>query len=208
MLIEIDPKLLNIKIGELIQDNKDTPIKLAKEIYKHIDKLTETYQDTQLPTEKDFDFVPKFYPKQKEFLESNIDKESVVQSDEVEEPTEVFFCFSKVNGTTFREKEHPLPWDEFTIGDLLLLEREPTNEFDKNAVKVVWSRGIHIGYIPKSTAITVSELIKDGHKMYAKINELTGGVDGKEAKGINIKLFSRGVVPTNDDHYINLKEDF
>ena len=76
MLIEIDPLDLKKKIGELIQDHKDNSIKLAKEIYSHLDKLTETYQDTQLPTEKDFNYIPEF----------NSDKESVVQSDEVEEP--------------------------------------------------------------------------------------------------------------------------
>ncbi len=30
----------------------------------------------------------------------------------------------------------------------LLLKREPTNEYDKNAIQV-WARGTHVGYIPK-----------------------------------------------------------
>ncbi len=113
-----------------------------------------------------------------------------------------FYCHSKVNGTTFREKDlgHPLPWDQFQVGDRLILIREPENAFDSNAVKVMWvvlkdddtRQLMHIGYIPKDTAISLSTLIKDGEgkvNYYATINEITGGTEGKEQHGINIKIW-------------------
>ena len=200
---EVKSNDLKKAIGGLIQEHGDNKITLAKEIYKMIDVMQDEWEKANYPTEEEFYEGINTEERLEEELSQEIEKHNAKQNEET------FYCHSKVVGTTFREKEQKLPWDEFRAGDLLILEREPTNEFDKNAVKVIWSRGIHIGYIPKQTAISVSELIKDGHKLYAKINEITGGTDDKTNKGINIKIFSRGVVPrTDDDHYLELKGEF
>ena len=99
-------------------------------------------------------------------------------------------CYSKVNGTTFREKEmgRPLPWDDMEEGHPLTLEREPHNAYDPNAIKILW-KGTHIGYIPRNTAETVAKLIDDGKlNFWAVIDCITGGEKGKEQKGINIRI--------------------
>lgn len=40
------------------------------------------------------------------------------------------------------------------VGEEVLLEPEPTNAFDPNAIKVMWN-GLHLGYIPKTETETV-----------------------------------------------------
>ena len=108
-----------------------------------------------------------------------------------ERPDESFWGYSKVNGTTWREKEmgHPLPWDELKPGTGLHMIREPNNEHDKNAIMLYYKK-THIGYIPKDTAAKLAPIMDDRKLMFwAKINEITGGVEGKEFNGINISIF-------------------
>ena len=50
----------------------------------------------------------------------------------------------------------------------LILEREPNNEFDKFAVKVLFKDN-KLGYIPKSKNQTVARLMDAGKQFYAKV---------------------------------------
>jgi hypothetical protein len=52
-------------------------------------------------------------------------------------------------GTGFCGKEAEALVKELKPGEDLVLIREPTNKFDKNAVQV-WARDVHIGYLPKA----------------------------------------------------------
>lgn len=102
-----------------------------------------------------------------------------------------FWSHSKVNGTTFREKENgePLPWNCFKPRQILMLRREPENTHDKNAIKVIWV-DIHIGYIPAGTAEKLAPLMDDGKlQFYGVITEITGGTEEKTNKGINIEIW-------------------
>lgn len=49
-----------------------------------------------------------------------------------------------------------------TAGTALDLEPEPTNQYDPNAVKVIYDNK-HLGYIPRDLAGEVARLIAGGH---------------------------------------------
>jgi hypothetical protein len=58
--------------------------------------------------------------------------------------------------------------------DLLQLEPEPENKFDKNAVKILSNKGVHLGYVPAKTgeAAMVAEALRDGKKLTTTVFEL------------------------------------
>lgn len=60
-------------------------------------------------------------------------------------------------------------WNELTPGMELGLEREPTNQWDKNAVKVLYRKHM-IGYIEKEVAIHIAKTMDKGaYKVICKI---------------------------------------
>jgi len=68
---------------------------------------------------------------------------------------------ASVVGITFCEiKYHMELWNQMKIGTELMMEREPTNPRDPNAVKVTMSE-IHIGYIEKDVAKELSQRMKE-----------------------------------------------
>ena len=110
-----------------------------------------------------------------------------------DEPKTELYCYSKINGTTFREEEdnRPLDWDDYAEGITLLLIREPDNVHDPCAIKV-YHKQRHIGYIPRNTAMTLSKLMEDNKlRVSARIEEVAGGTEGKENRGINISIWFR-----------------
>ena len=52
-----------------------------------------------------------------------------------------------IAGTKFRNVKKIKK--EITHGMAVTMEKEPTNKFDKNAIKVVTMKGLHLGYVPK-----------------------------------------------------------
>lgn len=65
-----------------------------------------------------------------------------------------------VAGSRFRAER----WDKngtFAEGDEILLQAEPTNPFDRNAIQV-WHQGHHLGFVPKSCNVEVGSMLHDG----------------------------------------------
>jgi len=58
------------------------------------------------------------------------------------------FSFS-VKGTAYRTKEEIAAAVSLNINDLLILESEPNNPYDKNAIKVLTLQGYLVGYVDK-----------------------------------------------------------
>ena len=80
--------------------------------------------------------------------------------------------FAPLVGVTFRGAgcreivKHLTPDD----GELLILEAEPTNEYDSNAVKVIYQpTGDHIGYIAKENNPAVFAALERGEKLKVEI---------------------------------------
>lgn len=74
-------------------------------------------------------------------------------------------------------------------GDGLVLEREPDNRYDPNAIKV-YAEGEHIGYIGKDLAKDLAKRMDSGAVVEASIDEITGGEDGLYY-GCNISIVLR-----------------
>lgn len=98
--------------------------------------------------------------------------------------------FTKIVGVTFRNKnrmsrQHLI--SQCRIGEELVLEREPDNPVDSNAIKVLRITGEQLGYIPAHVA--ASGLAKDldrGEHPRCRIANLTGG--NGLTRGVNIEV--------------------
>lgn len=78
--------------------------------------------------------------------------------------------FSPLVGVTFRGAEVKEIVKNLTAddGERLTLEREPTNPYDVNAVKVLCD-GTHVGYIAKENNIAVAMALDEGAEVSVKI---------------------------------------
>lgn len=78
----------------------------------------------------------------------------------------------------------------------LILRREPTNKFDKNAIAVwikarmllIFSNELQIGYINSDLASELAVWMDKGRGLSGEIVEITGGTNGKSTLGVNILL--------------------
>lgn len=93
-------------------------------------------------------------------------------------------------GTTFENRQERLQFlKQFHLSDLTVtLEREPDNEFDSNAIRIVVhikpiSRRTVIGYVPKGLARELSKVIDMGILVKATLLQIIGGYSYKEALG-------------------------
>ena len=106
--------------------------------------------------------------------------------------------FTKIAGVTHRNRDRKSRQRliaQCRIGEELVLEREPDNPVDPNAIKVLRVTGEQLGYI--SAQVAASGLAKDldrGERPKCRIANLTGG-DGL-TRGVNIEI---GEWP-NDSH--------
>lgn len=107
---------------------------------------------------------------------------------------------TKVAGVTFRPNSVLAARYQFNkTGDgSLHLIREPTNQHDPNAVKVVYRlTGNQLGYVRRSLAQQVASHLDSGMKVDACILQFTGGTHDKKNVGINIELDLHGALPTS-----------
>ena len=98
--------------------------------------------------------------------------------------------FTKIAGVTYRNndgKSRQRLIAQCRVGEELVLEREPDNPVDPNAIKLVRVTGEQLGYVPAHVA--ASGLAKDldrGARPKCRIANLTGG-DGLW-RGVNIEI--------------------
>ncbi len=97
---------------------------------------------------------------------------------------EILLFDSYVAGTTHIKDESV--FDEIKVGDKLILQREPENRFDENAILVLDDKKRKLGYIPEKDNIVFARLMDAGKYLIAKIDRM-------EEKGsfrqINISIF-------------------
>ena len=100
----------------------------------------------------------------------------------------------RVAGTTHNNGQRKLSYlANFKTDDLsVVLEREPENAFDKNAVRV-WvqilsqKKQAAIGYIPAAVAKEISRLMDKGCKIKAS-GKVIGGYEGRENFGFLLNM--------------------
>jgi hypothetical protein len=104
-----------------------------------------------------------------------------------------FYITTKIAGVTFNRRQRTLA--KLKIGEILVLKREPDNEFDANAIKVQRKRGAEVGYIPREmTKWLAKPLEKAGGTMEVRVKDLTGGVPNYPTRGVVVEfMLHRGV---------------
>lgn len=111
-------------------------------------------------------------------------RETVTLMDAVDDSVPGLYCHSKVAGTTYRGI---LPWDDMKAGDALDMVREPDNQVDRNAIKLMWNKDVHIGYIGTDLAQTLAPMMDNGTEFVGRISAITGGT-GTDNHGCNIDI--------------------
>lgn len=80
---------------------------------------------------------------------------------------EILLFDSYIAGTTHIEDESV--FDNLKEGDKLILQREPDNRFDENAILVLDPKSRKLGYIPEKDNIVFARLMDAGKYLTAKI---------------------------------------
>lgn len=99
--------------------------------------------------------------------------------------------YSKIQGITFRNSE---PFIKVLLKDeILIFEREPTNSFDKNAIKILDNKKNFLGYIGRPLAEKLAPRIDAGNTFFARVSEVTGGTKDKPNVGCNIEILKQTI---------------
>ncbi len=81
---------------------------------------------------------------------------------------EILLFDSYVAGTSHIKDESV--FDEVREGDVLVLQREPENRFDENAILVLDGKKRKLGYIPEKDNVVFTRLMDAGKYLTAKVN--------------------------------------
>ena len=84
----------------------------------------------------------------------------------VPERREIYLKYVKIAGWNYRE-DIEAAFNELEPGTRLTLRREPTNEHDELAIKVLSPSGIMIGYVPRRNNAVIARLMDIGKDFYA-----------------------------------------
>lgn len=95
---------------------------------------------------------------------------------------EIFLLHCNVAGTSFLELEDIE--ETLLINDILILKREPNNQYDKLAVLILDQNGNKLGYIPKEKNEVLARLMDAGKLIFVKL-------EAKEWQGSWLKLTIR-----------------
>ena len=80
---------------------------------------------------------------------------------------EILLFDSYVAGTSHIKDESV--FDEIGEGDVLVLQREPENRFDENAILVLDEKKRKLGYIPEKDNVVFTRLMDAGKYLTAKV---------------------------------------
>ncbi len=72
-------------------------------------------------------------------------------------------------------------------GDKVVLQRQPENPYDPNAVAVLWN-GKDIGFLPRDDAAALAPALDEGRQYAAQVHELKGGIKDYPTYGAKISI--------------------
>jgi len=92
--------------------------------------------------------------------------------------------YTKVVGGTFEGRQDVIAG--LSGGEDVILERQPDNAFDPNAIAVRYGN-LQLGFLRKEIAKRIAPNVDAGERYEAKITDVTGGRDGKNF-GVNLRV--------------------
>ena len=109
----------------------------------------------------------KIDPKYLEIIRTSLDKTGLPKP--FVQEVELLNC--NIAGTTFLNLEDIEP--KLKKHQLLVLKREPKNEYDDNAILILTEDGQKLGYVPQDKNEVLSNLMDAGKLLFGKLNEKT-----------------------------------
>jgi len=106
-------------------------------------------------------------PKYLEIIRTSLDKTGLPKP--FVQEVELLNC--NIAGTTFLNLEDIEP--KLKKHQLLVLKREPKNEYDGNAILILTEDGQKLGYVPQEKNEVLSNLMDVGKLLFGKLNEKT-----------------------------------
>ena len=95
---------------------------------------------------------------------------------------------TRVAGVTFDGRQSVIA--RLTLGEEILLRREPTNPYDPNAIRVERQNGYQIGYLNRHLASTLAPFFDSNHQsVSACVNCLTGSLRPGYSLGVVITFY-------------------
>lgn len=94
-----------------------------------------------------------------------------------------------IAGVQFRPTEIKKKISELMVGDKLILDPEPTNKFDPNAVRIMItiSEDTFLGYVPKKFSSEVSAMIEAGIDIECIVDEINPKAKAWEMCKVTVK---------------------
>jgi hypothetical protein len=124
--------------------------------------------------------------------------------------------FTKIAGVKFKGRQRIIP--RCSEGEILRLVRDPTDRYDKGAIKVMRLNGEQLGFVPAHVSRAgdqsgLSFRMDRGDKYQCRIVQITGGGAGMRF-GVNIEItecnddaLSSKPKPSTPVHHRNLFEE-
>ena len=111
--------------------------------------------------------IVRIDPKYLEIIRTSLDKTGLPKP--FVQEVELLNC--NIAGTTFLNLEDIEP--KLKKHQLLVLKREPKNEYDGNAILILTEDGQKLGYVPQEKNEVLSNLMDAGKLLFGKLNEKT-----------------------------------
>ena len=111
--------------------------------------------------------IVKIDPKYLEIIRTSLDKTGLPKP--FVQEVELLNC--NIAGTTFLDLEDIEP--KLKKHQLLVLKREPKNEYDDNAILILTEDGRKLGYVPQEKNEVLSNLMDAGKLLFGRLDEKT-----------------------------------
>ena len=111
--------------------------------------------------------IVKIDPKYLEIIRTSLDKTGLPKP--FVQEVELLNC--NIAGTTFLDLEDIEP--ELKKHQLLVLKRDPKNEYDDKAILILTEDGRKLGYVPQEKNEVLSNLMDAGKLLFGKLNKKT-----------------------------------
>jgi hypothetical protein len=132
-------------------------------IYKSSKRDSPKSNRSQSISYKDFDISKRSSPHPNDTIIGNAQptkpKGKVVSEEEIWSKVRNILSDISIVGTFYRTPEEISRAEGLRIGEELVLVKEPENNFDKNAIKVMTKDNYHIGYIPKNLCRMFNDIL-------------------------------------------------
>lgn len=77
---------------------------------------------------------------------------------------------------------------QLNIGDKLRLQLEPSNQYDKNAIKILDEEGNHVGYLPRYYSESILEYLKDNIEYRCTVLEVNRDMQCNECVKVKLEI--------------------